>query len=673
MSITLGPVGSLQHLTTRRAADAAVPATLANLANTVDERRYVCPDALSRRLDQLLDDTTDTRLLLLSGGGGSGKSAALREAARRGERAGYHVVALDGRQMTAAGARLTDILGDLPAGGLLIIIDELGHLGARAQALGRVLASLPGETRVVAAAPTHPEGWVPADLAPLVATLRMPALDAGQSDELLRRHGVTEAAARTVVTEWACGLPLALVLGAAAWVEHGAAAIEPGGAVLAATAGDLVGQVSGLALDQLDSELLEVAAVAGWVDEAMLADVLPERDGQASLALLSSYSFVERSGAGLTLHPLVAHAVAERVRHDGMQVPGLVLRIASHLRDRARAGDTRALHQLAGLSEDPRLRAGMAPAPTATLYGDDVRTGEADEIGSWLPEGLAAAVRPWVDPPTPETWRPPAQVVRHTDGRLLAIALALPLSDAVSLVRTEDPRAELVAPLIDYAERHGISDRAVVSPFQLLAPGAAEEDPNVVPLRNGNALRRCRVPNPRYDLVNEFGWTDGDRTIMTDCGYVEVPELRRLVGGEEVRSWVADVGPCGLVGLLFRSVAAEHGIDLPEPRTQGELVLAALDDFHDDAALATLPCAPLGHETEHAADRVRTWVRRTILAALHDQPDLAALIEQRYLEPAATHDQVMRSTFLSRATYFRRIRTAREVVATTADRVSAPV
>ncbi|KAA1418627.1 hypothetical protein F0U44_09000 [Nocardioides humilatus] len=674
MSATLGPVGSLQHLAHRRTAGSSDQAAdLATLAGTVDERRYVCPDALDRRLDQLLDDVGDSRLLLLSGSGGSGKSAALREAARRGERLGYHVVALDGRHMTAAGVRLTDLLGDLPDRELLILIDELGHLGARAQALGRVLASLPGSTRVVTAAPTHPEGWVPTELTPLVASLRMPALDTEVSEEVLRRHGVTDPEACAVITAWACGLPLALVLGAAAWVEHGAAAIEPGGAVLAATAGDLVGQVSGLALDQLDGELLEVAAVAGWVDEALLTDVLPERDGQSLLATLASYSFVERSGSGLTLHPLVAHAVAERVRHDGMQVPGLVLRIASHLRDRARAGDTRALHQLAGLSEDPRLRAGMAPAPTATLYGDDVRPNEADQIGRWLPSGLADAVRPWLQPPTAESWRSPAQVVRHTDGRLLAVALAMPLSEAAALVRTDDARAELIAPLLAWAEEQGIADRVVLSPFQLLAPGAAEEDPNVVPLRNGLALRRCRVPNPRFDLVNEFGWSDGDRAIMTDCGYVEVPELRRTVGGEEVRTWFADVGPCGLVGLVFRSIAAEHGIDLPEPRTQGDLVLAALDDFHDDACLAGLPCAPLGHDIGHAADRVRTWVRRAMLAALHDQPDLARLLEQRYLEPAATHDQVMRTTFLSRATYFRRIRTARELVAAAADRVSAPV
>ncbi len=664
-------VGSLQHLAPRRASGRG---SLATRANTVDERRYVCPDQLGRRLDQLLTDRADNRLLMLSGIGGSGKSAALREAARRGRRRGYHVLALDGRQLVAAGPRLADVFAGLPDGDLLVLVDELGHLGARAHALGRVIAALPETTCVVTAAADYPQGWLPAELEPLVAALRMPTLDTELAHQVLSNHGVDDSCARSTISTWACGLPLALVLGAAAWVEHGAAAIQPGGSVLAAAADDLVGHLSGLALDQLDTELLEVAAVAGWMDERLLADVLPDRDCHDALLTLASYSFVERSGTGVTLHPLVSHAVAERVRHDGRRISDLVLRIASHLRDRAILGDDRALHQLAALSEDPKLRAGLAPAHSATLYGDDVRVGEDDTIACWAPRGLADAVRPWLQPPPARSWRTtPAQVVRHTDGRVVAAALAMPLGEAAALVRADDPRGELVAPLVEYAARNGFADRVVISPFQLMAPAAAEEDPNVMALRNGHTLRRCRVPNPRFDLVNEFGWTDFERAVVADCGYLEVPELRREVRGHEVRTWVVDVGPCGLVGLLFRGVAGEHGITLPDPQTQGELVLAALDGFHEDEVLAALPCAPLGHDRRHAADRVRTWVRRMMLAALHDQPDLTGLLELRYLDPAATHDQVMRATFLSRATYFRRIRTARDLVAATADRGGVPL
>lgn len=662
-------MGSLQRLAPRRVA---ATGSLATLAGTVEERRYVCPGPLDRRLELLLDDASDFRLLLLSGTGGSGKSAALREAARRGERQGFHVVALDGRRLVADGHRLDEVFADLPDSELLVLVDELGHLGAHAHALGRTLAALPAETRVVTAAREQPTAWVPPELSPLMASLRMPALTPDQSDRVLVNHDVTDAAARSVIASWACGLPLALVLGAAAWVEHGAAAIEPGGPVLAATADDLVGHLSGLALDQLDTDLLEVAAIAGWVDDRLLADVLPARDAQDALEIVASYAFVDRSGPGVSLHPLVAHAVAERVRHDGLRVSDLVLRIASHLRDRAIRGDTRALHQLAALSEDAGLRAGMAPAHSSTLYGDDVHAADVETIGRWVPPDLADAVRPWLVPTSGSGWRSQSQVVRHTDGRVLAAAIAIPLTEAAALVRAEDPRSELLSPVVEYAAREGITDRVVVSPFQLLAPGAADEDPNVMALRNGHTLHRCRVPNPRYDLVNELGWGDYERTVLADCGYVEIPELRRDVGGHEVRTWIADVGPCGLVGLLFRGIAAEHGITLPEPRPQGELVLAALDDYHDDGLLAALPVAPLGHDVQHAADRVRTWVRRLMMSALHDQPDLASLLEQRYLEPAATHDQVMRATFLSRATYFRRLKTARELVAAVADRTGAP-
>jgi hypothetical protein len=196
---------------------------------------------------------------------------------------------------------------------------------------------------------------------------------------------------------------------------------------------------------------------------------------------------------------------------------------------------------------------------------------------------MADAVRPWLQPRPASSWRTPTQVVRHTDGRVVAAALALPLAEAAALVRGEDPLAELVAPLLDYAARNGWDDRVVISPFQLMAPGAAEEDPNVIALRNGHTLRPCRMANPRFDLVNVSGWSDFERAVVADCGYVEMPELRREVNGHEVRTWVVDVGPCGLVGLLFRGVAGEHGITLPDPQTRGELVLAALDDFRPRA------------------------------------------------------------------------------------------
>jgi hypothetical protein len=212
-----------------------------------------------------------------------------------------------------------------------------------------------------------------------------------------------------------------------------------------------------------------------------------------------------------------------------------------------------------------------------------VRAGEDDEIVRWLPRGWRTPYdRGCSRSPHRRGGRRPRSCGTPI-GRVVAAALALPLAEAAALVRGEDPLAELVAPLLDYAARSGWDDRVVISPFQLMAPGAAEEDPNVIALRNGHTLRPCRMANPRFDLVNVSGWSDFERAVVADCGYVEMPELRREVNGHEVRTWVVDVGPCGLVGLLFRGVAGEHGITLPDPQTRGELVLAALDDFRPRA------------------------------------------------------------------------------------------
>lgn len=120
----------------------------------------------------------------------------------------------------------------------------------------------------------------------------------------------------------------------------------------------------------------------------------------------------------------------------------------------------------------------LAPAHSATPYCDDVRVAEADVIGRWAPGGLADAVRPWLQARPAGSLRTPTQVVRHTDGRVVAAAIVLPLAGAAALARTGEDRAELVGPLLDHAARHDMTDRVVISPFQLLAPCAGEEHLN---------------------------------------------------------------------------------------------------------------------------------------------------------------------------------------------------
>jgi hypothetical protein len=63
-----------------------------------------------------------------------------------------------------------------------------------------------------------------------------------------------------------------------------------------------------------------------------------------------------------------------------------------------------------------------------------------------------------------------------------------------------------------------------------------------------------------------------------------------------------------------------------------------------------------------AADQVRARVRSRVLQALESEPALLDLVHRRYLTQGASHDSVIAETFLSRATYYRRLRRARQLL-----------
>ena len=99
--------------------------------------------------------------------------------------------------------------------------------------------------------------------------------------------------------------------------------------------------------------------------------------------------------------------------------------------------------------------------------------------------------------------------------------------------------------------------------------------------------------------------------------------------------------------------------------TNRELVLAALEGFHDDGILAGLPLPGVGTVAGASVEDVRAWLRARVADALAAEPALLDLVTRRYLTPGATHEGVLRSTYLSRATYFRRLRRARELLVAT--------
>lgn len=624
---------------------------LAGYAAELDARRHVTNPTLGRALADLLEPAARTRILFLHGPGGIGKSAALRDVGRRAARRGYRVALLDGRELGVASggelslAQMTETHGQAP---LLLLVDEADALGAGIHVLGRTLGRLPDSARVVIAGRRPPaDRWLPDPLEGLVHHLRVAPLPPSVAEELLCRLGVDDPTRRAAIVTWALGSPLALVLAASGTGD--VTAFEPD------RSEDLVRRLAGSAvgssLDGVDRDLLEVAALTWAVDEEMLADVVPGRDPAAAFEALMALTVVERRGSRAALHPLLARTVAERLEvQDPYRFSTLVLRIASVLRDRALAGDATALPELADLIRDPVMRQGLGPALSDSFYADRIRAGDHESIRTALgtaADALWEPVRPLLDR---------GHAVRDRADQCVAVAIAVPTGTAL------DPANPLTGPVAAYVAEAGLAGASVLTPVQLTVTGDDRRE-EVTRFRNAVALQRCGVPNPRFDLVNEIGWSDEERDVMRQYGYAEITGLRRRVGGQEVRTWLADSGPEGFIGLVFRAVAAEQGADLPSPSDRGEQVLAALDSFGSDPVLADLALAPCGHRPTDAAASVRRTVLRTVERALAHAPDLRQIVELRYLEPAGSHDEVMRRTFLSRRSYFRKLKEARALIA----------
>lgn len=199
----------------------------------------------------------------------------------------------------------------------------------------------------------------------------------------------------------------------------------------------------------------------------------------------------------------------------------------------------------------------------------------------------------------------------------------------------------------------------VVTAFQLSFDDLDEEA--VTWTRNAAVLEQCGLGNPRVDVTNLVGESEPERRALLAWGYEEIPELARTVHGVPVTSWWADAGEAGAAGMLYAAIVAEHGLAGAEVVVGGAL-LAALEGFHSDRALAALPGAPDGVAVAQAADQVRARVRSRVLQALESEPALLDLVHRRYLTHGASHDSVIAETFLSRATYYRRLRRARQLL-----------
>ncbi len=550
------------------------------------------------------------RFLLVHGPGGIGKSALLREIGRRG--------AAQGREVHESDASELD-LDALPEGNapLLLLVDEAELLGAQLPMLRNdLLDRLPADARVVIAGRDRPApSWWRGGLESLVRELPLTPMPPDEARVLLEARGLTDPDRQREVLAWAHGSPLALVVAASS-----SGSTTPG-AMESVLEDRLAAWLAGSSIDGADPEVLEVAAVTSPVDARLLAAALPGRRLRDAMAQLWALPVVRRVGHGAVLHPALASAIATRLRSEqGNRHRSLVRRIAVHLESRARLGDVRAFLQMVGLIEDPGLVTGFAGGASPTHFGDGLRPGDAAALERATGLGGTPAWAPvaWFLDRLPRH----ATVVRRIDGSVAGMIGAAPVEQIA-----QDGSA-LAADLLDVVARAGCDPgRTLAGPAILLEhePDAAGD---VLWVGYSTAFTHSGVHDLRHCLTH---FPDPGRRpveFLAAAAWQPVP----LWSPDS--SWLMDWGPSGAIGFVLEQILREQGFGHDLPNRSSVLAPGSEDRL---AALV----AEVFDDTE--ADLLQ---RR--------------IIELAHLGPGLSEREILSELYVSRATYFRLLRRARE-------------
>lgn len=622
-------------------------------------------------LGDLLGDVPDAPAVFVHGPGGVGKSALVSEVRRRARSAGLTVLSVDGRDpMGAQGDAREATAAALAADRALVVLDGYEHVAALGALLRRELAPAVGvRVRLLVAGRRPPEpDWWRDGWDGVLRVLALSPLRAADARALLARRGVHDPQVVEEVVRWAGGSPL--VLGAATDALLAGDPLDvrrlDTDAALAQT---LMRRLAGDELDGADQEVLATAAIARAVDARLLAAVLPGVDADHAEEWLRGRSFAAPLGTRVALHERVRGAARVALRAgDPVHERELRRRVADHVADRIALGDLWMLADLTELIDDPSVRWGMSPSHAVTHRYGPPEPGDAEIVAASL--GVAqtawwAGVRRWFDE-SPQH----VVVVRDAHDAIAYIAIG------VTPDRAPDWAGEdaVAGPWLEHARAHVPSGAALVVREALDLSGepgvasAAAALGNVALVVGSDLVRSERMYCP----------ASGDQPSLADfrraVGRTDVPVLDVTDHERVVRCQVHDFGPGGLPGWVLGLVYRDLGLPPPpirRPATIGaESVRTALRSFHDPAALAASPLAR-GTTAQARAESVRRRLREAVDGAFGDSDDerlLRTIVARAYLDPDGGHARSEYDLHISRATYFRRLRSA---VARVCERVLA--
>lgn len=592
--------------------------TLRTVLDATDAEQFVGRDHERRAVDDLLDGATPSRILYVHGPGGIGKSALLRAASRMAQSAGFAVDAHDARTLRGG---LADMLRQLtPANEIprVLIIDEVEHLGSMLAPLrDNLLDLLPESARLVLAGRGEPEpSWRHGGLPNIVIDLALAPLSEADADCFLLTRGIADSEKRRSIVSWSKGYPLALTV----------AATAPGGeegiGFEVHLEERLTSWLAGRTLADLDREVLEVAAIARIVDRRLLAAALPGRNTRELFGRLSSHPIMQALGGGCSMHPVLAEAMRTRLRAvSPTRYRQLVRRIAEHLATRARLGDMDALAELSMLIEDSEYRRAIGNEPSRAFYADHPHEGEFESFG------LAHGFEGGADWPELLAWRAHGRefVLRRTGGEPLLWVVLVPVEALPALGSIALSQRAAAQRIETLAER-------TVATIAMFAEGTLEEHEEVARLASGAFMRHAGIPDLQAILMSfpapdrRPGPNAIDSYEITDAGEHPVT--------------VSDFRPHGAVGFVEGIVLAEQGFD-PHASEATQLLEDNIDPEREARLRAVLD--------EVFGDSAEDRQMRAILEAAH-------------LGPRQSEAALLVQFHVSRTTWYRLLRTARERV-----------
>jgi hypothetical protein len=392
--------------------------------------------------------------------------------------------------------------------------------------------------------------------------------------------------------------------------------------------------------------------------------VLPDEDAEEAYRQLSGLTVTEPLGNGIMMHELVRKVLLAdlRLRNPDLE-RDLRRKIADYLYERAIAGDPLLIIDLAHLVENPLIKWGFGWEGSVGMRIDTVRPGDAEQAQ----RGPGNGADPVLWPATLRYFtEAPARVAiaRDDSDQICGYMVCMSLATAPAFA-DGDP---LMGPWLAHARSNSALGDSVL--WQSAVDFSGEG--RVQAMLGIAGILRSGAVSPRFAYLPVDTRVRGATDFARAIGAQHLPELDATFDTMQLLCYRLDYGPGGLFTLVRSQIYAELGLPKPPsaeevraPVVDLETVRDLLKNFRVPRELARSPLAS-GSSIAERAEFVRDLVRRAAAEAFGDSETeklLYSVLVAGYLEPLRSHEEAASRLCMSRAAYFRRLRTAVERLA----------